>query len=376
VNFACAAALLVQLGFVLWDGYIRPSLTNTVVKEVDLKDIDFPVDLKICASPGFNSGALWKAGYRDTGDYFGGVSKYNRSLLGWAGHTDTSGVQGSVAEVLGRVRSHTVDDVVTRIRITSLNYETTNLNITNADLRRQNFPNNCYTLHLTNNAYVKGNGIQVLQIHVHQGHDQEVEMFFVGSSLTTDRIIKALTLYSTGDKIKILSKKRQYEFVVEIKQNVLLEQDPMKKCQNYPNPAFATYRDCDDQWMKEQAGSQAPGLLPIWLADDLEKVTTKYIGPAPSKLFDGNNLSDCPLPCKTTRTETKFLRSYVTDDKRTSVDIAFSQSVQVTTTDFVKPSLSTFLSDVGGSVGLWLGLGVVQAGQLVINCVITRLGGE
>jgi hypothetical protein len=266
-----------------------------------------------------------------------------------------------------------VDDVVSKIRITSLNEEQTYLNITKATLRRQNFPNNCYTLDLTNNADVKENGIQVLQIHVRQGHGQEIKIFFEGSTLNTDRSIKALTLYSTGDKI-ILSNEGQYEFVVEMKQNVLLEQDPMKKCRNYPNADFASYRDCDDQWMKDQVGSQAPGLVPIWLADDLEKVTTQYFASTASKLFAGNKLSDCPLPCKTTRTETKFLRSYVTDDKRTSVDIAFSQSVQVTTTNFLKPTLSTFLSDVGGSVGLWLGLGVVQAVQLVINCVIARLG--
>jgi hypothetical protein len=45
----------------------------------------------------------------------------------------------------------------------------------------------------------------------------------------------------------------------------------------------------------------------------------------------------------------------------------------VTTTDFVKLPLSNFLSDVGGSVGLWLGLGMVQAVQIVINCILPRI---
>jgi hypothetical protein len=43
VHLACAVALLVQLGFVVWNGYIRPSVTNTVVEEKDLQDMDFPI---------------------------------------------------------------------------------------------------------------------------------------------------------------------------------------------------------------------------------------------------------------------------------------------------------------------------------------------
>ena len=45
----------------------------------------------------------------------------------------------------------------------------------------------------------------------------------------------------------------------------------------------------------------------------------------------------------------------------------------MTTTDFVKPTLSSFLSDVGGSAGLWLGLGVAQAVELVLAYVLTKI---
>ena len=47
-HLACTAALLVQLVSVLWNGYIRPSVTNTVVEEGDLQDMDLPVIFKIC----------------------------------------------------------------------------------------------------------------------------------------------------------------------------------------------------------------------------------------------------------------------------------------------------------------------------------------
>ena len=50
LHLACMAALLLQLGSVLWNGYIRPSVTNTVVEQIKLKDMDFPVVLKICVT--------------------------------------------------------------------------------------------------------------------------------------------------------------------------------------------------------------------------------------------------------------------------------------------------------------------------------------
>jgi hypothetical protein len=109
LHLACLAALLVQLGSVLWNGYIRPSVTNTVVEQIKLKDMDFPVVLKICVTPGFNLTAIKEMGYApDAYSYFLGRSNYNETILGWAGHSNsTPEVQGSVAEVLGRVRAHT-----------------------------------------------------------------------------------------------------------------------------------------------------------------------------------------------------------------------------------------------------------------------------
>ena len=61
-------------------------------------------------------------------------------------------------------------------------------------------------------------------------------------------------------------------------------------------------------------------------------------------LLDGTSVSDCPLPCKTTETEAKLLYE---DKEDAHFDITFSSKVRVTTTDLVKPTLSSFLSEVG-----------------------------
>ena len=50
-------------------------------------------------------------------------------------------------------------------------------------------------------------------------------------------------------------------------------------------------------------------------------------------------------------------------DKNTTAHImmTFAGKVESSVTDFVRPTLSSILSDVGGSLGLWLGLGALQA---------------
>ena len=78
-------------------------------------------------------------------------------------------------------------------------------------------------------------------------------------------------------------------------------------------------------------------------------------------LFDGSQSSECLLPCVTTHTETKFLNKYASET--THIDLTFSSQVtikdvdklcnqelnqvKITTTDMMRPTLSTFLSKVG-----------------------------
>ena len=88
----------------LWDsfsrGFIYPTLLNTDASEIDLQDIEFPLDIKICAEPGFNETAIEEAGYaKSPWKYFTGVSRFNSSIVGWAGHTKDFGVKGSVEEI-------------------------------------------------------------------------------------------------------------------------------------------------------------------------------------------------------------------------------------------------------------------------------------
>ena len=83
--------------------------------------------------------------------------------------------------------------------------------------------------------------------------------------------------------------------------------------------------------------------------------------------MDGTDLSSCPLPC--TLTKTQVSKAYTTEYPFPGIRIDFVKTMAVTKTDFLPFSLNRFLSSVGGSLGLWLGLGMVQLGELGVRGV-------
>ena len=113
------------------------------------------------------------------------------------------------------------------------------------------------------------------------------------------------------------------------------------------------------------------------------------------RVFAGEQKSPCATPCRTFHTSSKFLSSVEerTDDSF-RVKIFLVPEIGVTITDFVKPTISSMLSEVdnvnltyfiflktelsnsikvGGSMGLWLGLGVVQTIQLFSKYIFPLL---
>ena len=70
-------AFTLQLGSRI-ENYIFPTITNTNLIEKNLKDICFPLVIKICLKPGFDETAIKEAGYFDIFGFFKGQSTYNR----------------------------------------------------------------------------------------------------------------------------------------------------------------------------------------------------------------------------------------------------------------------------------------------------------
>ena len=101
-----------------WQAYeivvsdFHSSQTLTRIEEKKLKDMDFPVIFKICPDPGFNITLLREEGYETRSGYFRGESQFNKSIYGWAGHTETCETRDSVENIYHKVQRFPTPDKI------------------------------------------------------------------------------------------------------------------------------------------------------------------------------------------------------------------------------------------------------------------------
>ena len=165
VNLFCTVVLTVQLVVVL-DSYVNPTNTRTWDEEVMLADIEFPVVFKICVIPGFNEKALHNAGYNDTFYYFLGQSAFNKSMYGWAGHTNNSEQYKTVQEVLTEVINYDIHDILKKIYVWTRDKVDIDIPLKYLKSSQVNYPHNCLSMRLSNMSELEGKSIHQLFILV------------------------------------------------------------------------------------------------------------------------------------------------------------------------------------------------------------------
>ena len=76
--------------------YLYPENPNVKKYIKDLKDIEFPVILKLCFEKENEDEILQTFGYNYMFDFYRGKSMYNKNVYGWNGHTKNGATLGSV----------------------------------------------------------------------------------------------------------------------------------------------------------------------------------------------------------------------------------------------------------------------------------------
>ena len=103
-------------------------------------------------------------------------------------------------------------------------------------------------------------------------HNATIELILQGQNIAARRDIEAYYFHNLGDAMKL---ERISLFRVKIKKRVFFEGEAGSTCRNYPNSDFDSYGKCDYMFMKTRIENVSPGLVPVWMTEDLSKVTTE-----------------------------------------------------------------------------------------------------
>ena len=276
----CTSMFLVQL-ISLLPSYFSPTRTHTEVKEVPLKEMDFPFDIHICITPSLNASAIKQFGYEDLISYLFGSSKYNPYLIGWGGFNSKSEAMTTPLEVLNKAKIDVPWNLISGIAIITQTDQTLE---GEGALETIGLLGDGHILTMTNITEEDIKGMKWLAINFNRTvldtNNFTIELRLQGKSLAAQRGIPEHRFHSLGDPIK-LDKVSASTFIVKIKKNVFVEEDPSKSCRNYPNPDFASYQECDSTYLKEKVKEIDLDLNPPWLTEDLENVIVepKHVSP-------------------------------------------------------------------------------------------------
>ena len=258
----------------LVENLVVPKMTHTSVREVPLKDIEFPLDLKLCVRPSMNSAALEGFGYEKAGLHYvsGSSSRTNYSYIGWGGHDLNGRNLTSAREVFKKAKLNVTTGILREAWISTYEDDLIMIQLSDADLVKINRLDDCHILKLDPQS-MKGMKDITITFNEIMGQNLSLELKLQGQGLTTHREIQKHRFDSFGDNMKV---NRFSMYVVKIRETVFVEEDPSQSCCNYPTSEFASYTECDDNYVRKRIDQFSPGLnlTPVWLTDDLDMVTT------------------------------------------------------------------------------------------------------
>ena len=334
---------------------------------MNLHNIEFPIIFKICVLPGFDMEELRSVGYDSPRTYFLGQGSVVPHTIGWAGH---GGNYGTVADVRERVLTNSWT-VLNRIAIWTKSSNYIFVPEIYVKQRKLNRPN-CLTLDVKEVEDLKNEDILQIFFFFKPTSNYTAEILLEDKYRSCDRTLKSNRLVFSGSSLKNnkLQRKEAKQYIVKVKQTIFNEKDESKNCVNYPTRKYKTFNECDEYFIQRVLDEFYPqNFTPVWSTEDMSLVTTlmEVTNTSYGDLADGTVVSDCPKPCKTTTFTSSHIATEPSSSDESSIEITFDESVPIKNTDFIRFTLVDILAAIGGTAGLWLGVGALQACQIIFD---------
>ena len=90
-----------------------------------------------------------------------------------------------------------------RISVWSESNEMVKLPLSSVQIKRPNYPFNCFTLDLSKNSEIKKKGVKQIFFHIRSPAGTSMRILIVDKSLACTREIKENKFYSSGPKIEL-----------------------------------------------------------------------------------------------------------------------------------------------------------------------------
>ena len=286
-HILCISFFSVQM-YNLVQKLVVPTITQTYIGEVPLKDMDFPLDLKICVNPSMNQTALKEFGYEDATEYIIGSSwtqtlRSNFSMIGWGGLGPNNTSLASAKEIYDAVKLRAEDNLNATILIITYDDILISKNLSIVDLVQMNPLHACHILtfdHENLKSLQKDSlGMKSLMISFNDMKSESTVKFKLQSrGLILRRDQQKLRFHSSKDAMTLCHNKLS-KYVVNIRKRVFKEEDPRHKCRSYPTTEYESYAECDDHYTRKKIEQIAPGLnlTPVWMTNDLNFVTSQIL---------------------------------------------------------------------------------------------------
>ena len=253
---------------------------------------------------------------------------------------------------------------------------------------------NCQIINLNDHFNLTGTAPKILWFMIGPLDNLQVTIQMIEKNKISIRPIQSKFLSYRGPAISKrlkANKVRLFTTINKIEQTIKSEKDKDQPCQNYPTEAYTSFGACDKDYVRKSL-SEKLNFMPFWAAETFDYVSKHGIRVNLNPynvmdLADGLQESSCAQPCLDSKVliiyifiqfagpvylfqvfaTNVFDRDHVGNISR--FGMIFDQTVTVTEYFYPNFSLTQFFSSMGGALGLWLGVGVLQMGDFSLKMI-------